>query len=96
MATLAQTILAALSSKHRPLSATPSITSHMVRQPGLTRADMGNQAFEAAMEERRVWIRENCRSNHLIEPIRDHQGVLVGRRYRFEDPDEAVWFRMRF
>ena len=71
-------------------------TTHTVPQRGLTRADIGDEAFEAAMEERRVWIAENCRGDHLIEPIRDHQDMHVGRRYWFEDPNEAVWFRMRF
>lgn len=94
---ITQGILASLSAKLRPITDERlANTPHTVSQPGLTRHDMGDEAFRAAMEERRVWIEANCRAGHLIEPIRDHQGILVGRRYCFEDPNEAVWFRMRF
>jgi hypothetical protein len=71
-------------------------TPHVVSQPGLTRDHLGDEVFEAAMEERRLWIAQNCREDHLIEPLRNERGVLIGRRYRFADPDEALWFRMRF
>ena len=70
-------------------------TPHTVPQPGLTREDMGGQEFEAAMEERRLWIRENCQGDVLPEPVRQ-DGMLVGRRYRFEDPNEAFYFKLRF
>ena len=72
-----------------------SRTPHTVPQPGLTREDMGDQGFAAAMEERRIWIRENCQGDVLPEPLRQ-EGRLVGRRYRFEDPNEAFFFKMRF
>src|SRR5690242_10894437 len=70
-------------------------TPYTVPQPGLTREDMGGQEFEAAMEERRMWIRENCQGDALPEPVR-HEGRLIGRRYRFEDADEAFFFKLRF
>ena len=85
-----------LASQLRPITAERlANTTHTVSQPGLARADMGDQGFEMAMEERRRWIGEHCRGDHMIEPMRQ-DGRLVGRRYRFEDPNEAVWFRMRF
>ena len=56
---------------------------------------MGNQGFQAAIEERRRWIREHCQDDQLIEPIRQ-KGRLVGRRNRFENHNEAFHFRMRF
>ena len=91
-----QGVLASLTAKHQPINqARRKAMPHTVRQPGLTRHDLGDEAFEAAMEERRVWIAENCQGDHLIEPIRKDDG-LVGRRYRFEDPNEAFHFRLRF
>jgi len=93
---ITQGILASLGSKLRPITDERiASTPHTVSQPGLTRADMGDQGFKAAIEERRRWLRENCQGDHVIEPVRQ-EGRLVGRRYRFENPSEAFHFRMRF
>ena len=70
-------------------------TPHIIPQPGLTHEDMADEEFQAAMEERRRWLRVHCQGDHLIEPMRQ-EGRLVGRRYRFENPNEAFHFRLRF
>ena len=93
---ITQGILASLTAKLKPITdERVANTPHIVTQPGLTRADMGGPEFEAAIEERRHWLREHCHGDHLIEPIRQ-DGRLVGRRYRFEDVNEAFWFKLRF
>jgi len=88
--------MSALGSKLRPITAERlANTTNTVSQPGLAHADMGDQGFETAIGERRRWIREHCQDDQLIEPIRQ-KGRLVGRRFRFEHPDDAFHFRMRF
>src|SRR4051812_43006762 len=93
---ITQGILASLNAKLKPITDERiANTAHLVPQPGLTREDMGDQGFEAAIEERRVWIREKCQGDVLPEPLRQN-GALIGRRYRFEDANEAFWFKLRF
>jgi len=93
---ITQGILASLNAKLRPITDERlANTSHAVSQPGLTSEDMGGQEFEAAIEERRRWIREHCHGDHLIEALCQN-GRLIGRLYRFEDPKEAFFFKLRF
>lgn len=63
---------------------------------GLTEDDLGQRMFSAELQARCGWIGAYCKSTHEVEPIRDGMSCLVGRRYRFEDADEAFAFRLRF
>src|SRR5215212_3094545 len=93
---ITQGFLASLNATLKPITDERlANTPHTVSEPGLTRHGLGDEAFEAAMEQRRVWIRENCESDVLPEPLRQN-GRLIGRLYRFEDPNVAFFFKMRF
>ncbi len=70
-------------------------TPHVIDCMGLTEEHLGQQAFSAQLQERRQWCEEECGRNHEIEPIRD-EGRLVGRRFRFGNLNDAVFFRLRF
>jgi hypothetical protein len=72
-------IFASLNRQRPPITeARARATPHTVPQPGLTRRDLGDEAFEAAMEERRLWIMEHCRFDHMIEPLRKGARDIVG------------------
>jgi hypothetical protein len=63
---------------------------------GLTEDDLGYPAFPQALQERREWCRESCRHGYEIEPIRDEQMRLIGRRFYFADQGEATLFKVLF
>jgi hypothetical protein len=62
---------------------------------GLTRENLGDTRFENELREREDWCKEHCIGDREIEPIRQ-AGRLVGRRFRFGDDTEAVYFRLQF
>lgn len=71
-------------------------TPYVVDCPGLAREVIGDRKFERQFWERRNWCESHCPGDHEIEPIRDHQGRLTGRRFRFADEYDAAKFRDRF
>ncbi|WP_238258448.1 hypothetical protein [Methylorubrum podarium] len=71
-------------------------TPHVVPQPGLLRSVMGDDAFLAALDERRRWIAANCEGSFQFADLRDSKGKLKGMLYKFADRNEAFSFRMYF
>lgn len=71
-------------------------TPHVVPQPGLLRTVMGDDAFLAALNERRQWMADNCKRQFHLDDLRDERGHLLGKSYRFQDNNEALWFRLTF
>ncbi len=69
---------------------------NVVECHGLTEDQMGQQTFCLELIRRRAWIEDNCLSDHVIEPMHDKTLRLVGRVFRFYDPNEAFAFRIRF
>jgi hypothetical protein len=70
--------------------------SHVVECPGLTVHGLG-EAFAEEFQGRRLWCRENCRSEFSVEPIRDGtSGRDTGRCFLFACEDEAARFRRRW
>lgn len=69
---------------------------HTVPQPGLMRLDLGEDVFLARLDERRHWLAQHCVGSFMFDDLKDQSGNVVGKLYRFEDADEAFWFRMRF
>ena len=69
--------------------------SHRVECLRLTREHIGDPRFERELRLRLAWLRQNCSSKFDIEGIRE-AGKLVGRRFLFSCPNEALWFKMRF
>lgn len=43
-----------------------------------------------------VWLHEKCDSKFEVETLRDDRQRLVGRRFRFASPNEALWFKLCF
>jgi hypothetical protein len=64
---------------------------HVVGQPTLSAAQLGAAAFAAEIEERESWIGQNCCRGDWDFSVRGH-----GRDYLFADPDDALWFKLRF
>lgn len=71
-------------------------TPHVVPQPGLLRAVMGDDAFLAALDERRRWIAAHRISAFDLNDFRDEHGSSAGKLYRFEMEFDAIAFRIRF
>lgn len=71
-------------------------TPHVVPQPGLLRTVMGDDAFLAALDERRRWIASYCARAFLIDDLRDKRGNPIGKSYRFADELDGLSFRLRF
>ncbi len=70
-------------------------TPHVIDCMGLSEEHLGQRAFTDELRERRQWCVDECGGDHEIESIRD-QGRLVGRRFRFGDLNDAVFFKLRF
>ena len=71
-------------------------TPHAVPQPGLLRATMGDDAFLAALDERRRWIAAHRIIVFHLDDLRDERGKVDGKLYRFANELDAFAFRMRF
>ncbi|WP_455962009.1 hypothetical protein [Methylorubrum aminovorans] len=71
-------------------------TPHVVPQPGLLRTVMGDDAFLAALNERRRWIAQHCYGAFRLGNIKDDNGELTGKSYCFADQQDAFAFRLRF
>jgi hypothetical protein len=71
-------------------------TPYVVDCPGLAREPIGDQDFERQLCERRNWCESHCLHDHEIEPIRDDQGRLTGRRFRFANAADAPIFKTSF
>lgn len=71
-------------------------TPHVVPQPGLLRSVMGDDAFLAALDERRRWIADCCEGEFKIDELKNEAGYTIGKIYRFFDRDEAFLFRLHF
>jgi hypothetical protein len=69
---------------------------HKVDQPTLSEDAYGQQRFCQELQERRNWIAENCSHPNWVDPIRDNQLRLIGRRFFFADPGEAFHLKLRF
>lgn len=69
---------------------------HVVQQRGLTRDNLGDEEFEEACRRRQAWLAEHCKNDHVIQPVRNADGTLAGRDYRFENAREAVVFKLTF
>lgn len=69
---------------------------HVVRQRGLLRLVMEDDEFLAQLSERRRWIAAHCRGSIMFDDLTNESGDVIGKLYRFEDADEAFWFRMCF
>jgi hypothetical protein len=63
---------------------------------GFTREALGDEAFELEHRRRRLWCEMECPQAHYIHGLHDDRGKLIGRVFRFQNPDNAVWFRLRF
>lgn len=84
--------LAALMAKNRIPANVPV---YIVDAIGLSE-DHLDVRFPQELVARREWIAENCYGRCEIEPIRDSQMRLVGRRFMFENEVDAVYFKMRW
>lgn len=71
-------------------------TPHCVDAVDLNEEKLGIISYASDLQERRDWCTEFCRDDWEIEPIRDEQMRLIGRRFRFTDVVDAVFFRIRF
>ncbi len=78
------------------LPVVPPPTPHVVECWGLSRTCIGDQRFEVELRERTSWIRCNCIGYTEISGIYEPEYGLTGRRFAFEDPDEAVVFKLTF
>ncbi len=57
---------------------------------------IGDGEFELRYPERRDWCNDQCYMDHEVEPIRDGQMRLTGRRFRFVNEADAALFRTFF
>ena len=71
-------------------------TPFVVVCPDLSREVIGDREFEKQFSERRNWCEERCPADHEIEPVRDRQMRLVGRKFRFMNECDAVLFKLYF
>jgi len=79
-----------------PTAARRAAMPYGVECPGLTAHDRG-EVFVAEHQGRRMWCRENCRGEFMVEPIRDGTlGQDTGRRFLFADQADAAGFRLRW
>jgi hypothetical protein len=85
--------LAALRAKTQLPANAPA---YIVDAIGLAEDRLGYPRFPKELVARREWITENCYGAVEIEPIRDTQMRLIGRRFIFEDLNDATYFKMRW
>jgi hypothetical protein len=52
--------------------------------------------FETELETRRAWCVANSRGRRMVQPMGSNPEQLVGRRFRFADHRDAVFFKLRF
>lgn len=52
--------------------------------------------FEDELQKRRDWCVENARGLWMVQPVGPNPEQLTGRRFRFADHVDAVFFKMRF
>jgi hypothetical protein len=71
-------------------------TPYIVDCHDLAREQIADRDFERQLSERRDWCETHCPNDHEIEPIRDHQGCLTGRRFRFANAADATLFKTFF
>lgn len=60
------------------------------------RLQLGDEQFLAGLDERRRWLAQHCVRPFMFDDLKDPSGDVIGKLYRFEDADDAFWFRMRF
>jgi hypothetical protein len=85
--------LAALRQKTEiPATVTPVIVDAV----GLSEDRLGYPRFPQEFVARREWCAENCYGRYEIEPIRDSQMRLIGRRFKFADLNDAIYFKLRW
>jgi hypothetical protein len=73
-----------------------TLTSIIVDAIGLSEDRLGYPRFPQEFVARREWCADHCNGRYEIEPIRDQQMRLVGRRFMFENEVDAVYFKMRW
>jgi hypothetical protein len=71
-------------------------TPHIVDVVGMDEEKIGWPRCAAELTVRREWCYEFCRGDWEIECLRDYHLRLVGRRFRFENELEALYFKLRF
>jgi hypothetical protein len=71
-------------------------TPYIVDCPDLAREVIGDAEFKRQFTERRDWCRDRCSMDHKVEPIRDDQMRLTGRRFRFSNEEDATLFKTFF
>ncbi|MBL0404238.1 hypothetical protein JKG68_09690 [Microvirga aerilata] len=69
---------------------------HIVDAVGLSEERLGYPRFPQELTARREWIAENCYGAVEIEPIRDAQMRLVGRRFIFANLNDATYYKLRW
>ena len=70
-------------------------TPHIVDCMGLTLDHLPPSDFEEQLRERERWCERQCPGRYEIEPIRQN-GSDAGRRFRFPDPNDALFFKLWF
>lgn len=90
--TLIHGIAAALGPAHK---ASTTSTPHVIDVHGLTLENLGPDRFERELRDRQGWIDDQCQGGYQVGPLRDAEEI-VGRKFRFEDQNEAVVFKLRF
>ena len=64
---------------------------------GLDRNNLSRPSeFEEELQNRRDWCVENARGLWMVQPMGPNPEQLIGRRFRFADHRDAVFFRLRF
>ncbi len=71
-------------------------TPHVVPQPRLLRSVMGDDAFLAALDERRRWIAAYCTGAFQLDDFKDKDRKVIGKLYRFANELDALAFRLLF
>jgi hypothetical protein len=70
--------------------------THVVDCHGLTLDNLPPDRFRGELRSREAWIKNQCQGGYQIGPLRDIEGRVVGRRFRFEDMTEASAFKLVF
>jgi hypothetical protein len=84
--------LAALMAKNRIPADVPV---YIIDAIGLSE-DHLDVRFPQEFVARREWIADHCYGAVEIEPIRDAQMRLVGRRFKFAELNDATYFKLRW
>jgi hypothetical protein len=87
---------AALAALIEKASLPHDVEPHIIDAIGLSEEKLGQRRFGQEFVARRDWCAEECNGRYEIEPIRDRQMRLVGRRFKFEDVVDAVHFKLRW